>query len=525
MEQPPNYQELVSEFAAITGASPLVADHYLSACNFDLNRAMEFYFEHPPAQTQAAPEVVHDAQDNEATGGAGAYGAYGAYGGDEGFDLEEHEHGASHRRAADDDEELQRALQESLAGAEPGGGSRARGGPAGEPRPPARPAQRSAVQVIEVDDDEDEEVRAAAGGGRGGRGAAGHVVEGDDGELPGAEELLAGIRRVRQADAEAEAMMQRILGGGAAGGLPSIFPGMPAAGIFPPGLLPPGFPGGGGGSSSGQPQPQRRRVEVRRGAGAAAAAGGGGGGGSSGAAAAGARGTGAAAGGDAWDDGLELPEGMSRQELEEARMMEAAMLGVPYEGRMPDFSAGAAGPSGRAGPGGGGGGFGAYGDVLDPELMEHRELRWDQDRAFEESLAADRAKEQAAARAKAEAEAAERQRREAEAEAARAAAEEAARLGALLARKAARLPGEPPAAAGDAVTVMVRLPDGSRHSRRFARSDRIASLFDFVDVELHDAAAKAAAAAAASASASDQQPQQQAQQQQPFSSLKPGTYN
>ncbi len=47
--------------------------------------------------------------------------------------------------------------------------------------------------------------------------------------------------------------------------------------------------------------------------------------------------------------------------------------------------------------------------------------------------------------------------------------------------------------------MQVRLPDGSRHSRRFARSNKLSSLFDFVDVEL-DAAAKEAAAAAAGGS-------------------------
>lgn len=37
-------------------------------------------------------------------------------------------------------------------------------------------------------------------------------------------------------------------------------------------------------------------------------------------------------------DGMELPEGVDMREIEEARMLEAAMLGIPYEGRMPDFS-------------------------------------------------------------------------------------------------------------------------------------------------------------------------------------------
>lgn len=35
---------------------------------------------------------------------------------------------------------------------------------------------------------------------------------------------------------------------------------------------------------------------------------------------------------------LELPEGVDARDVEEARMLEAAMLGIQYEGPMPDFS-------------------------------------------------------------------------------------------------------------------------------------------------------------------------------------------
>ena len=37
-------------------------------------------------------------------------------------------------------------------------------------------------------------------------------------------------------------------------------------------------------------------------------------------------------------DDDELPEGVDASEVEEARMLEAALLGVPYRGRVPDFS-------------------------------------------------------------------------------------------------------------------------------------------------------------------------------------------
>ena len=38
------------------------------------------------------------------------------------------------------------------------------------------------------------------------------------------------------------------------------------------------------------------------------------------------------------DEDDDLPEGVDASEVEEARMLEAALLGVPYQGRMPDFS-------------------------------------------------------------------------------------------------------------------------------------------------------------------------------------------
>ncbi|GIL87278.1 hypothetical protein Vretimale_1769 [Volvox reticuliferus] len=402
MDAPANLPELMSEFASITGASPLVADHYLSACNYDLNRAVEFYFEHPPAPTQTGPRPATGASDDEAA----ALRAYG-----EVMDLVEGtgDPGAAGRDVGDEDEELQRALAASMAETEAGPRRNNPGSGA-----TARPTRRQDEDVQVIDDDED---------------------------MPSADDLLEAMARQREAsraaDREArqriEEAMDRMLGqvtGRQAGGvaMPPGYPPVPAdplagvASIFPgigALLQPPGFPlfpggpiggpmgrggrgrddGGGRGSNIEEGAPrtrdggvgdaggighgQRRRIEVRQGGGAGPAGG----------TIVGGRGD------TAWDDDeLELPEGMSRHELEEARMMEAALLGVPYEGRgLRDFS------SGRAA-----GGL----EEMAPELREHRELRWDQDRAYEESLAADRAKEQAAARAKAEAEARERAQRE-----------------------------------------------------------------------------------------------------------------
>lgn len=69
------------------------------------------------------------------------------------------------------------------------------------------------------------------------------------------------------------------------------------------------------------------------------------------------------------DIDIDLPEGIN---VEEARMLEAAMLGIPYAGRMPGF-----GPRGPTMP-------------PDPAAVAQRVLRQEQDDAFEESLAADR---------------------------------------------------------------------------------------------------------------------------------------
>ncbi|RWR80543.1 plant UBX domain-containing protein 8-like protein [Cinnamomum micranthum f. kanehirae] len=61
----------------------------------------------------------------------------------------------------------------------------------------------------------------------------------------------------------------------------------------------------------------------------------------------------------------------------------------------------------------------------------------------------------------------------------------------LLATKQASLPQEPALDDENAVTLLVRMPDGSRHGRRFLKSDRLQlnltaflfqSLFDFIDI-------------------------------------------
>ena len=70
-----------------------------------------------------------------------------------------------------------------------------------------------------------------------------------------------------------------------------------------------------------------------------------------------------------------------------------------------------------------------------------------------------------------EAEEAERSAREAVAAETQRVEREERELKTSLARKAARLPPEPSAEDASGITVMVRLPDGSRQSRRFRRTD------------------------------------------------------
>lgn len=151
--------------------------------------------------------------------------------------------------------------------------------------------------------------------------------------------------------------------------------------------------------------------------------------------------------------------GISSQEHDEAVMLEAALFGgipEPYRRRIPQP------PS--------------------PTLEAERLLREQQDDEYLASLQADREKaeaqrmEEEAAR---EAAAAEEKRREQEALRRLQEEEESERK---LAAKKDSLPPEPSVEDENAVTLLVRMPDGSRRGRRFLKSDKLQSLFDFIDV-------------------------------------------
>jgi len=176
-------------------------------------------------------------------------------------------------------------------------------------------------------------------------------------------------------------------------------------------------------------------------------------------------------GGHAGDDPpIDLPDGI---DAEEARMLEAAMLGVPYGGRIPDWGAEAAARDARAAS--------AAAAAADPASLASRALVQEQDAAYQASLAVDRVKEEervaVAAAVAAEAAAAATATRAAAAAAAQAAEAGASRVAAA----AACLPTEPEPGTPGALSVAVRLPDGTRLTRRFhPATDRVGHLFAWV---------------------------------------------
>ncbi|KAL9246755.1 hypothetical protein vseg_020250 [Gypsophila vaccaria] len=168
--------------------------------------------------------------------------------------------------------------------------------------------------------------------------------------------------------------------------------------------------------------------------------------------------------------------GISSEEHDEAVMLEAAMFGgIPESGyRVPyaphqlmhrgvDAAWNAPRPP-------------------SPNLVAQRAIREQQDDEYLASLQADREKElKAIAEENAAREAALEEQRKKDEEAQRKLLEEQ-ELERQLAAKQASLPEEPTLNDENAITLLVRMPDGSRHGRRFRKSDKLQSLFDFIDV-------------------------------------------
>lgn len=48
--------DLIAQFCAITGAAAHIAENYLLAHDFDLERAVDFYLEHPPQGAAEGPD-------------------------------------------------------------------------------------------------------------------------------------------------------------------------------------------------------------------------------------------------------------------------------------------------------------------------------------------------------------------------------------------------------------------------------------------------------------------------------------
>ncbi|XWS61826.1 hypothetical protein CRYUN_Cryun07bG0158500 [Craigia yunnanensis] len=175
--------------------------------------------------------------------------------------------------------------------------------------------------------------------------------------------------------------------------------------------------------------------------------------------------------------------GISSEEHDEAVMLEAAMFGgipesgyrfayAPHQFMRPEGSNPWHAPRPPS-----------------PSLAAQRLIREQQDDEYNASLQADREKElkaiQEAEARRLEEEAdrkaalEEEQRKEEEF---RRKMEEEQECERQLAAKEASLPQEPAADEENAVTLLVRMPDGSRRGRRFLKSDRLLSLYDFIDI-------------------------------------------
>ncbi|PWA42703.1 UBA-like protein [Artemisia annua] len=171
--------------------------------------------------------------------------------------------------------------------------------------------------------------------------------------------------------------------------------------------------------------------------------------------------------------------GISSEEHDEAVMLEAAMFGgipgggaeyrEPYatRSRTQNSMNRIGGPYQRPAP-----------RPPSPSLTAQRLIREQQDDEFLAALQADREKELLEQTAR---EAAMEEERRKEEEAQRK-LEEEQEVERQLAAKEASLPKEPASDDENGVTLLVRMPDGSRRGRRFLRTDKLQYLFDFIDV-------------------------------------------
>ncbi|KAL1214797.1 Plant UBX domain-containing protein 8 [Cardamine amara subsp. amara] len=168
--------------------------------------------------------------------------------------------------------------------------------------------------------------------------------------------------------------------------------------------------------------------------------------------------------------------GISSEEHDEAVMLEAAMFGgIPETGynHLPFLP-----PQQRAPP-----------RPPSPSLTAQRLIREQQDDAYLASLQADRDKEMQFVRDAEARQLEEETARKAFLEEEKKKEEEAQRkleeeqeLERQLDAKEASLPKEPQADEENAITLLIRMPDGTRRGRRFLKSDKLQSLFNFIDI-------------------------------------------
>ncbi|KAL3619329.1 hypothetical protein CASFOL_036899 [Castilleja foliolosa] len=166
---------------------------------------------------------------------------------------------------------------------------------------------------------------------------------------------------------------------------------------------------------------------------------------------------------DKWGD-------ISLEEHDEAVMLEAAIFGfdayAPHH-LMQNVISTSLGPHPRRTP-----------RPPSPFLTTQRLIREQQNDEYVAALQADREKE-LKAKEEAKAALAEERRKEEELRRKQQEEEETERQ---LAEKGASLPQEPTPDDQNAVTLLVRMPDGNRLGRRFLKSDKLQCLFDFIDV-------------------------------------------
>nr|KJB09866.1 hypothetical protein B456_001G171400 [Gossypium raimondii] len=159
---------------------------------------------------------------------------------------------------------------------------------------------------------------------------------------------------------------------------------------------------------------------------------------------------------------------ISQKELDEAIMLETQLFSQISEGSSYHPSHEQGGPGSSINPG-----LEAVSCPQPSSLMDQRLLRQQQDEEYLISLLADKEKEMIALK-KAESHSLKEEslRKKHEGE----------EVNKVMSAKSTSLPPEPAIDDENAITILVRIPDGTRHGRRFRKSDKLQLLFDFIGV-------------------------------------------